>query len=270
MIKLETASSKHPHVKKGRVRENIINQLSQQPYSLTDLSRILKVSKPTISYHLTNLIKDKIIEISGTKSGRGGFRSKLYVLKHNLDSTLPISSSDSHYLDLLSGIFESNKLEWGIEKNNKLGKDIQLFLFHVFRLLRNVTKTRHHDILRNYGKRVGKEVIAKKFNSNLKDNLQGLSEFFEENEIGNIKTILSDEKYHPQYKFQCLGCFQARENGGPVCNFTKGMIEGFLEYNYGDRYEIGERQKDGTLYESCVFPMRRTKKRGRAEAINIG
>ena len=66
MIKLETASSKHPHVKKGRVRENIINQLSQQPYSLTDLSRILKVSKPTISYHLTNLIKDKIIEISGT------------------------------------------------------------------------------------------------------------------------------------------------------------------------------------------------------------
>ena len=114
MIKLETASSKHPHVRKGRVRENIINQLSQQPYSLTDLSRILKVSKPTISYHLTNLIKDKIIEISGTKSGRGGFRSKLYVLKHNLDSTLPISSSDSHYLDLLSGIFESNKLEWGL------------------------------------------------------------------------------------------------------------------------------------------------------------
>ena len=192
MIKLETASSKHPHVKKGRVRENIINQLSQQPYSLTDLSRILKVSNPTISYHLTNLIKDSIIEISGTKSGRGGFRSKLYVIKHNLDSTLPISSSDSHYLDLLSGIFESNKLEWGIEKNNKLGKDIQLFLFHVFRLLRNVTKTRHHDILRNYGKRVGKEVIARKFNNNLKDNLNELSEFFEENEIGNIKTILSD------------------------------------------------------------------------------
>ena len=48
------------------------------------------------------------------------------------------------------------------------------------------------------------------------------------------------------------------------------MIEGFLEYNYGNRYEVGERQQDGNLYESCVFPMRRSKKRGRAEAINIG
>ena len=269
MRTIETASSKHPRVSKGRVRENMINQLSQQPYSLTDLSRILKVSKPTISYHLTNLVKEGIIEIAGPTSGRGGFRSKLYVLKHNLDNQLPSSSSDSHYLDLLSGIFESSKLEWTVEKNNKLGKDIQLFLYHGFRLLRNVTKTRHHDILRNYGKRVGKEVIGKKFSSNLKENLTKLSEYFDENEIGNIKTALSDEKYHPEYKFQCLGCFQARENGGPVCNFTKGMIEGFLEFNYGDRYEIGERQKDGTLYESCVFPMRRTKKRGRAEAINI-
>ena len=79
MRTIETASSKHPRVSKGRVRENIINQLSQQPYSLTDLSRILKVSKPTISYHLTNLVKEGIIEIAGTKSGRGGFRSKLYV-----------------------------------------------------------------------------------------------------------------------------------------------------------------------------------------------
>ena len=118
-------------------------------------------------------------------------------------------------------------------------------------------------------KRVGNEVIGKKFSNNLKENLTKLSKYFEDNEIGNIKTILSDERYHPEYKFQCLGCFQARENGGPVCNFTKGMIEGFLEFNYGNRYEIGERQKDGTLYESCVFPMRRTKKRGRAEAINI-
>ena len=266
---METTSSKHPHVNKGRVRENMINSLSQQPYSLTDLSRILKVSKPTISYHLTNLMKDGIIEAYGTKKGRGGFRSKLYILKQNLDSKLPSVSSDSYYLDLLSGIFESSKLEWTIEKNKNIGKNIQIFLYHAFRLLRNVTKTRHHDILRNYGNRIGKEVIGKKFDNNLKNNLSSLSEFFEKNDIGNIKVVLSDEKYHPEYRFQCLGCFQARENGGPVCNLTKGIIEGFLDYNYGNRYEIGERQKDGTLYESCVFPMRRTKTRGRAEAINI-
>nr|ACF09625.1 predicted transcriptional regulator ArsR family [uncultured marine crenarchaeote AD1000-325-A12] len=266
---MDNISSKHPQVDKGRVRENIINLLSQQPYSLTDLSRILKVSKPTISYHLTNLSKNGIIRVIGTKSGRGGFRSKLYILKENLDKNLPISSSDTHYLDLLSGIFESNKLEWEMEKKHNLGNKLQIFLYQSFRLLRNVTKTRHHDIFRNYGKRVGKEVIATKFDKNIKNNLNMLTDFFEENDIGNIKLQLGDEKYHPEYKFQCLGCFQARENGGPVCNFTKGIIEGFLEYNYGKRYEIGERRKEGTLYESCVFPMRRSKKRGRAEAINI-
>ena len=55
-------SSKHPQVRKGRVRENILNLLSQQPYSLTDLSRIIKVSKPTISYHLSDLLKNGIPE----------------------------------------------------------------------------------------------------------------------------------------------------------------------------------------------------------------
>ena len=94
-------SSKHPQVRKGRVRENILNLLSQQPYSLTDLSRIIKVSKPTISYHLSDLLKNGIIEISGTKTGRGGFRSKLFVLKYNNNLKLITSSNDSHYFCLL-------------------------------------------------------------------------------------------------------------------------------------------------------------------------
>ena len=81
-------SSKHPQVLKGRVRENMLNLLSQQPYSLTDLSRIIKVSKPTISYHLSDLLKNGIIEISGTKTGKGGFRSRLFVLKYNYNSKL--------------------------------------------------------------------------------------------------------------------------------------------------------------------------------------
>ena len=88
--------------------------------------------------------------------------------------------------------------------------------------------------------------------------------------MANMKLMLSDEAYHPTYRFQCLGCFQARENGGPICSFTRGIIEGFLDNKYGKRYEIRERQNQGTIYESCVYPMRRTKKRARPEAINFG
>ena len=164
-------SSKHPQVPKGRVRENMLNLLSQQPYSLTDLSRIIKVSKPTISYHLSDLLKNGIIEISGIKTGKGGFRSRLFVLKYNNNSKIIISSNDSHYLELLSGIFEESKLEWTTNNKKELVINIQIFLYHAFRLLRNITKTRHHDVLRGYGIRIGKEVIVKNFNSkNLKEN----------------------------------------------------------------------------------------------------
>ena len=264
-------SSKHPRVPKGRVRENILNLFSQQPYSLTDLSRIIKVSKPTISYHLSDLLKNGVIEMSGIKTGKGGFRSKLFVLKYNNNSKLIISSNDSHYLELLSGIFEESKLEWTTNNKNELVVNIQIFLYHAFRLLRNITKTRHHDILRGYGVRVGKEITGKNFNSkNLKENLTDFCNYLEKNDISNMKLMLSDEAYHPTYRFQCLGCFQARENGGPICSFTRGIIEGFLNNKYGNRYEIRERQNQGTIYESCVYPMRRTKKRARPEAINFG
>lgn len=240
-----------------------MNLLAQQPYTLTDLSRILKVSKPTVSYHLSDFARKGLIEGAGVRVGRGGLTSKLYVMKHGIELILPDSDSDTYYLDLLSGIFEANKLEWTTSNGEKrLGDGMINFLYHAFRLLRNVTKTRHHDVLRRYGIRVGKEVVGPKMRGNgLHDKLVSLADFWQANDMGNVQLSSSSMSYMPLQLFQCLGCFGARENGGPLCSFTRGIIEGALQLSYGTRYEVGERQSQGSSYELCLYPVRKTRKR---------
>lgn len=258
--------SKRPKAAKGRVREEMMNLLAQQPYTLTDLSRILKVSKPTINYHLSDFARRGVIEGAGIRVGRGGLTSRLYVMKHGIELLLPASDSDTYYLDLLSGIFESKKLEWTTDDSIPLGRGMTEFLFHTFRLLRNVTKTRHHDILRRYGLRIGKEVVGPKIEGyKLSERLISLKGFWIENEMGNIQILpigtvkIASKEYLNIETFQCLGCFGTKENGGPLCSLTRGIVDGVLQLTYGTRYDVGERLAEGAKYEVCIYPIKKTR-----------
>jgi len=256
-------SGKRPKAAKGRVREAMMNLLAQQPYTLTDLSRILKVSKPTISYHLAEFTRKGLIQGAGVRIGRGGLTSRLFIMKHGIEFILPDSDSDSFFLDTLSGIFERKKLDWTTSNNDLVwAREMTDFLYHTFRLLRNITKTRHHDILRRYGVRIGIEVFGPQITGKtVRERLASLKTFWNENEIGNIQVLPGGTAYLPLQLFQCLGCFGTRDNGGPLCSFTRGIVEGVLQSSYGSRYEVGERQTHGSGLEVCIYPIRKARKR---------
>jgi predicted hydrocarbon binding protein len=259
-----TERGKRPKAAKGRVREAMMNLLAQQPYTLTDLSRILKVSKPTISYHLAEFTRKGLIQGAGVRVGRGGLTSRLFVMKHGVEFILPDSDSDSYYLDTLSGIFEEKKLVWTTSGGEiSWAREMTDFLYHTFRLLRNITKTRHHDILRRYGVRIGTEVFGARVmtGKTVRDRLASLKTFWNENEIGNIQVLPGGTAYLPLQLFQCLGCFGTRDNGGPLCSLTRGIVQGVLQSGYGSRYEVGERQTQGSWQEVCMYPIRKARKR---------
>lgn len=135
------------------------------------------------------------------------------------------------------------------------------FLYHAFRLLRSVTKTRHHDILRRYGVRIGIEVFGPRITGKtVRDRLTSLKGFWNENEIGNIQVLPGGDAYLPLQFFQCLGCFGTRDNGGPLCSLTRGIVQGVLQSSHGGRYEVGERQTQGSGQEVCLYPIRKARK----------
>jgi len=250
----EMKSGRRPKAKKGRVREAILNLLAQQPYSLTDLSRILKVSKPTISYHLYEFSSKGVIEGAGVKAGKGVMNSKLYVLKKGINYQMPSAESDHYYLEQLSGIYEDIKLEWTSGEDIKTEEIVTKFLYQTFRILRHTTRTRHHYILFKYGFRIGNEIIAKSIKGNtLSERLESINKYFKESNLANLQLAKSQEKYHANWTFECLGCFNARENGGPVCSFTKGIIEGTLSHFFSRKYSLSDIQIEGNEYKVCKY-----------------
>jgi len=257
----EIKSGRRPKAKKGRVREAMLNLLAQQPYSLTDLSRILKVSKPTISYHLYEFSNKGIIEGAGVKAGKGVMNSKLYVLKKGVDYQIPSTESDHYYLEQLSGIYEDIKLEWTSDENIKTEEIAIKFLYQLFRILRHTTRTRHHDILFKYGFRTGNEIISKSIKGNtLSERLESINKYMKKTNLANLELTRGQEAYHANWTFECLGCFNARENGGPVCSFTKGVIEGILTHFFNRKYSLSDRRIAGAEYKICNYQVIKTKK----------
>jgi DNA-binding transcriptional ArsR family regulator len=56
------------------ISASILRHLSEKEHSLTELSKILGLSKPRISYHLKQLVKEHLIEKTRQEYYRGGVR----------------------------------------------------------------------------------------------------------------------------------------------------------------------------------------------------
>ena len=78
--------------------------------------------------------------------------------------------------------------------------------------------------------------------------------------LANLELTKGQESYHANWTFECLGCFSARENGGPVCSFTKGVIEGIRAHFFSRKYSLSDRQIAGAEYKICKYQVIKTKK----------
>lgn len=246
--------------KKGQVREATVKALSQEPHTVSELSRILRVSKPTINYHINELTKRGSITVAQVKVGKTGVLSKYYALK---PGTLFISSNpetDEQYLQTLSYLFERKKLQLTLGANERLGPHLKEILYHAFKLLAKVSFNRHSDILYKHGFSIGIDVVSKRIEGgSVKDTLENLKKFWIDSQMGELQ-VSADRGYRPAvYLHNCMDSYETRDVGGPLCFLVKGIIDGALAGKFGSRYETGKYEFNEADLLPCRFQILKRK-----------
>ena len=248
------------HTRKGQVRETIIKVLSQEPHTVSELARILKVSKPTINYHVSELGRRGAITVAQVQVGKTGVLSKYYALK---PGTLFVSSNpetDEQYLQTLSYLFERKKLQLSLSENELIGPQLREILGHAFKLLAKVSYNRHSDVLYKHGFSIGLDIVSKRIQGgSVKDTLENLKKFWIDNQMGELQ-VSADRGYKPAaYLHNCLDSYETRDVGGPLCYLIKGIIDGALAGKFGSRYETGKYEFNEADILPCRFQILKRK-----------
>lgn len=247
--------------KKGQVREAIVKSLSQEPHTVSELARILRVSKPTINYHINELTRRGAITVAQVQVGKTGVLSKYYALK---PGTLFVSSNpetDEQYLQNLSYLFERKKLQLTLSGSEPLGSQLKEILYHAFKLLSKVSYNRHSDILYKHGFSIGVDVVSKRIDGgSVKQTLENLKKFWIDNQMGEL-TVSAERGYRPAvYLHNCLDSYETRDTGGPLCYLVKGIIDGTLAGKFGSRYETGKYEFNEADLLPCRFQILKRKR----------
>src|ERR1700730_4711196 len=146
-------------IPKGWVRDAVLSSLSKGPKTVTEIAEELGVSKATISYHTKRLLRRDMIEIVDIKSIRGGVYSKTFVLTGDKTRLVMKRQERHEALTKVDEWFKKLLLSWHLEPKRTASDDVEIFLYHLFRLLAE-SGSIDKNTFEEYGKRVGSELIA--------------------------------------------------------------------------------------------------------------
>ena len=232
---------------KGWVRDGILSLLAKRPGTATEIARELGVSKATVSYHTKALIRRDMIEISDIKSIRGGVYSKTYALKQG---ALPLArrrGDQEQSLTKLGDWFERLLMSMHLEPNLDPAKELEIFLYHVYRLLAE-SDSLEEDVFEKFGRRVGDGLIGPSLKfATLATGLRELAEYLNAKGIANVK---AEFRKGAEPRLVCTGCLDNKEYGSLVCCFTKGILTGAVKAKDGGilRLERAREQAEGCVY----------------------
>jgi DNA-binding transcriptional ArsR family regulator len=236
---------------KGWVRDAILSFLAKSPGTATEIANELGVSKATVSYHTKALVRREMIEIIDIKSIRGGVYSKTYALKRGGLTLARRRDEQEGSLAKIDEWFERLLMSWHIEPTRKPADEMEIFLYHVFRLLAE-SRSLDEGAFEGFGQRVGKELIAPSLKfTTMKSGLKELSEYLG---LQRMAMVTTEMRKGGETRLVCSGCFENKEYGGLVCSFTKGMFTGAIRAKHGGRLRV-ERMKQETGAPGCVFKL---------------
>ena len=234
---------------KGWVRDGILSFLAKGPGTGTEIANELGVSKATVSYHTKALIRRQMIEITDVKSIRGGVYSKTYALKRGALALVRRRDEQQGSLAKLDERFERLLMSWHLEPTRKPADEIEIFLYHLFRLLAE-SDSIDEGIFEAFGQRVGSELIAPSLRfKTMKGGLKELSDYLGAQDMADVTTEMRKGEGP---RLVCMGCFENKEYGRLVCSFTKGLLSGAISAKRGGRPRL-ERIKQETGAPGCVF-----------------
>lgn len=234
---------------KGWVRDGILSFLAKSPGTATEIAKDLRVSKATISYHTKALIRRDMIEIADIRSIRGGIYSKTYALKGGSLALFRRKGEHEGSLTKLDEWFEKLLMSWHIEPKRKPSDEIEIFLYHLFRILAE-SDSLEERVFEDFGQRVGNDLISSSLKSvTTKGLLKELSGYLGAEDMAQVT---ADIRKGEEPKLVCMGCFDNRAYGSLMCSFTKGMLAGAVRAKRGGRSHLERlKQEDGA--PGCAF-----------------
>ena len=204
-------------------RLRILQLLSENEMTVTELAKALNLSKSTVSYHIGSLLREGLIKVSREE------RVKNFV---RIYYTLA-SPSDTIVLSLKKSLEERDRGE----------------------LFRNMVRLLGLSLLNTSPyvlKRLGYEVGYAMGERNM--TLDDLGDIWESLRLGKVSS--SKNTFVVE---NCYFCKDLPNVGRAYCKFDEGFITGFLEKSTGEKYRAEEIKCWGMGYEFCEFRIRKLK-----------
>lgn len=258
-VSLATRSSQ-PVLKKGEVRASLLALLSREPHAVTELSKLLGVSKATVSYHLNTLVRAGQIKISSEEAAAQGFIKKYYIAVEQATSPL-----EEKYIEMLQRMAEKARMELRDYPLEPLGEKIRGFLLGALHVLQYVTNEKHGQILRNLGFQIGEGVISRRIRGHrLPAILRGVKEVLEGSNLGIVSIMEATNANATLRIFDCFECVNVPNIGEIQCSFDEGSLSGILQAKLGPFYSVKEVKCQGTGHPYCEFRI------AKATRLNLG
>ncbi len=222
-------------VLKSRTKNELIQLLTKEDKTSSELQEELGKAKSTISVHLSDLKKLGVVE---ERMDPEDNRKKIFSLRSRLVGSSG-SPSDEQYRAILNNLKSASG-------------DSYLFLKNMFHLIRYGLYSLGldmHPALKDIGRDAGR-MLAERFQSDEVDGLlEEIGEFWEENGLGEVKvknknTILVHD---------CFDCGDMPDVGSTLCSLDEGLLEGIIEGRLGLQVEVEERGCSGTGKDHCRF-----------------
>jgi predicted hydrocarbon binding protein len=248
---MSTTSRQLAVISKGWVRDAVLSSLSKGSRTASEIAEELGVSKARISYHTKVLLRRDMIEIADVKRVRGGVYSKTFVLKNGNTRLVRRREEQHEALTIVDEWFERLLMGWHLDLKRTPLDEVEIFLYHLFHLLAE-SGSLDKRTFEEFGERVGSELVSPslKFKT-MKGGIKELSDYLNGREMAQINS----EIRKGEARLFCAGCFENKEYGGLVCEFTKGILEGVIKAKRGGKHHI-ERVDPEDGGPGCEFTLR--------------
>lgn len=219
------------------VKLQLLNILKEGTTSFEELVTQTGKAKSTISVHLNDLEKMKLVE---NKTSISDKRKKFFVL-NSLYLAHSVKPIWKHYDDHMDEITDS-VLNGGSFREN---------LFTTIRFGMEAYGIDPNPIFKKLGTDFGNKIV-RGFNSNDVEGLLGeLSVFWNKHNMGTMSTI--DNSNTAVRVDDCHHCCKMQNVGKTLCSMDEGIIGGILSNKLGMDYTVQETECYGTGYNHCTF-----------------
>jgi len=146
-----------------RTREAIINLLSTQNLTASEIAKRLSLPKQLVYYHLKVLSNDGIVTLMDVSKQSGRFRVKVYGLRHG-KSVIVVPEREKVYENLQWLEDYYAKYLKTLPKNgadtSMLRLEFTLFMYHVMRTCLDLMGADQNRIFKTYGAKIASDIIA--------------------------------------------------------------------------------------------------------------